>query len=172
MYSVETEKETRVLFSAFPVAVNSTAQTRASPIPDHSAACALSTTFALITEGKINLNIFFKSFAIYTKHVLRGGGEGEKERKKNPQLLISLTAIKVLHLSKEIVLKKITKKFKMLLNLSLPHDKLFLMTSCTSFKHLLAAARSDLLDEQFQNMWLHFIKLKNIQKSSSHLHQT
>lgn len=59
----------------------------------------------------------------------------------------------------------------MLLNLSLPHDKLFLMTSCTCFKHLLAAARSDLLDEQFQNMWLHFIKLKNIQKSSSHLHQ-
>lgn len=46
------------------------------------------------------------------------------------------------------------------------------MTSCTVFKYLLAAARSDLLDEQFQNTRLHFIKIKNIQKSSSHLHQT
>lgn len=60
----------------------------------------------------------------------------------------------------------------MLLNLSLPQVKLFLMTSCTVFKHLLAAARSDLLDEQFRITWLHFIKFKNIQKSSPHLHQT
>lgn len=36
----------------------------------------------LNTEWKINLNIFFKSFAIYTKHVLRGGGKERKRGKK------------------------------------------------------------------------------------------